>query len=95
MAIPTCDEFCGEDALTYGVLASDGEGCVWISDDDQPGATSVVWPHGFSARMSDTGLELLGPDGEVPPCSRPSPQASAQLFRHGLGDLSAKTPWSG
>ncbi|WP_108668591.1 hypothetical protein [Euzebya rosea] len=67
LAIPTCeeDEFCGEEALVYGVLTFDGQGCVWISGGDPARGRSVVWPHGFSARSAESGLELLGPDGEV------------------------------
>lgn len=65
VAIPTCEEFCGEDALAYGVLASDGESCVWFEGGDPTIAQNVVWPRGFAARFTAAGVELIDPDGEV------------------------------
>lgn len=65
VAVPTCEDFCGEDALAYGVLASDGEACVWFEGEEPVIAQNVVWPRGFAARFTEAGVELLSPNGEV------------------------------
>lgn len=67
VVIPTCEDFCGEEAELMGVLASDGESCLWLDPIGNEGEPrNAVWPQGFSAHIAAHGqAELLDASGEV------------------------------
>lgn len=50
------------DALFEGAVVEDAEGCLRL---DSPDAHAVIWPHGFSPREVDGGVEILDDEGTL------------------------------